>query len=1032
MAMLKYGNAVISTPIVSPDKWVEKKAGPVGRIKVAKNVLAAYDPSKWLLTHSTIMASVDVEDPDSKKEEGYLIKPEYSIFVNNNGDSWERNLLKIASKTFLGADNFLEHVQLGELSKGKVIDMALREVPFMKKDGKDLTALYVDILIATSREHKDLISQIISGEYNALSMGCFKEGTEITLSDGTKRRIEDILPGDLVITHTGKKGYVNNVQRIYKKENIFKIKFQGDYKEIYVTKEHPFWAFKRDRLCACGCGTHINSIVRGGNNEFMHSKYATGHYSRVVNPNPKILKFNTKDDISISEKLKLSWVEAKDLKENDFLSYPISDYVENDYNATVDKARLLGYFAAEGSYVKEVSIEGEENEYAVRCKVCGRLYNTLITHIKSHKLTTKEYKDTYPGAALKANKNYNFIKSSRNESVSDTGLIKTRRNVGLEFSLGEHEYNTVNKEICDLAKQVFPNASVLRYKNAVKVISEEACSFMKDYCGEYSDRKKFIDKVLYWPVEIQKHLVATWLIGDYSYTVSKDMSDQFRFILSRCGVRYNSYKEDEKEYTCNVTKTINGSDDSIVTYSGMKKASYYHQINTIGFSRIKSELNYAFLYNHKKLKENINKVTKSYASYNDKYMLRKIESIEEVPFEGFVYNLEVEGDNSYIANDAAVHNCQIRFSLCSQCGNKAEDDTQACKHVRFFKNNYFYDKNGVKRIIAELCGHKDDESSCKFIDASWVRKPAFEGAVLRNILDVSGTNSDISEKIKNVINIPAFEAKPGMYLKAAASKIASDIVREITSDEKGGKVPPLPPKDATPPSGGELPPPPDDTGFPEASPEAAGGDLTTDTPSTGGAGAPPSAGPLGDTLGAPGQAGGDQGAEPHVDEPLTDATVKEVKDLIKKEVLNDIRKEILKEQAKKGEEKYPTDVGNESNDNLISKESMNKIIESSKKISNKRLLNGLVILSNTHNWKEFKKYGYSRNDLLGILYYLDKSINKNHIGHDAIKALSNIKLAGSDLKEFFTELVIEIDRAPSKYEAKKLASWGKILSDFEK
>ena len=70
--------------------------------------------------------------------------------------------------------------------------------------------------------------------------------------------------------------------------------------------------------------------------------------------------------------------------------------------------------------------------------------------------------------------------------------------------------------------------------------------------------------------------------------------------------------------------------------------------------------------------------------------------------------------------------------------------------------------------------------------------------------------------------------------------------------------------------------------------------------------------------------------------------------------------------------------------------------------------------------------------MLGILYYLDKSLNKNQVGSDAVKALSNIKLAGSDLEGFFTELILEIDREPSRYEAKKLATWGKILSNFDR
>ena len=93
MAMLRFGHAAVVNKVVCPGKWVDNVV-PKGRIVVAKDVVAQFDPSKWLLSHVTIMASVDVDRADpSDPKSNYLIKPEYSIFVNNNGDSWERRKL---------------------------------------------------------------------------------------------------------------------------------------------------------------------------------------------------------------------------------------------------------------------------------------------------------------------------------------------------------------------------------------------------------------------------------------------------------------------------------------------------------------------------------------------------------------------------------------------------------------------------------------------------------------------------------------------------------------------------------------------------------------------------------------------------------------------------------------------------------------------------------------------------------------------------------------------------------------------------
>lgn len=546
MAMLKFGTAAVATPIVCPGKWVDKKVTP-GRIVVAKQVIAKYDPSKYLLSHATIMASVDVDQADSDDpKSNYLIKPPYSIFVNNNGDSWERELLRAASKSFIGADNYVEHVQISDLSKGKVIDVALREVPFTKdQDGKDLTSLYVDILIATDRKHKDIIDKIVNGEYSALSMGCL-----------------------------------------------------------------------------------------------------------------------------------------------------------------------------------------------------------------------------------------------------------------------------------------------------------------------------------------------------------------------------------------------------------------------------------------------------------------------------------------------------IAFSRCSQCGRTIEDESQACKHVRYFKNNTFLDKNGQKRIVAELCGDKEKPESCKFIDASWVRKPAFEGAVLRNLVE---PGADVSEKLQKAVSSPSFEYAPGMYLKAA-SAAAKAIVNEIEAADE--KKPELPKDDiGFPPASPEGDAPPADAPPSDAPPADA---PPADAPP---ADAPPADAPPADTAPAEGAGGASLGGkmgeppapETTVEEPKADATVQELKDMVKKQLMNQIRRELLKDQAGQGgASPRPVEMENASNNSLVKQASLKSLIADTKRMGNHRLYNGLMILANLKDWKEFKKYGYTKNDVLGILHYMDTKLSSQPVGKDAVKAISKMKIASGSLVPFFTEVIVETGRKPDRNESRKMASWVKILSKFDK
>ncbi len=111
MAFLKYAHASIVKPAISLSGWDEVRAktasvGPVFGAPPNKVSLQKYDPARYMLSHATIIASVDTENTGlplgrqlvdgfqiDRRWDDFFITPKTSRYINNNGDSWERRLL---------------------------------------------------------------------------------------------------------------------------------------------------------------------------------------------------------------------------------------------------------------------------------------------------------------------------------------------------------------------------------------------------------------------------------------------------------------------------------------------------------------------------------------------------------------------------------------------------------------------------------------------------------------------------------------------------------------------------------------------------------------------------------------------------------------------------------------------------------------------------------------------------------------------------------------------------------------------------
>lgn len=104
-----------------------------------------------------------------------------------------------------------------------------------------------------------------------------------------------------------------------------------------------------------------------------------------------------------------------------------------------------------------------------------------------------------------------------------------------------------------------------------------------------------------------------------------------------------------------------------------------------------------------------------------------------------VYDLTVDGDESYIADGIAVHNCSVEYSLCSICHNKAASVDEYCQHIKYKKGKKFSGK-AKDMITGEVKVFKDadvyeENYGIKFIELSAVGDPACKTCYIDGVID---------------------------------------------------------------------------------------------------------------------------------------------------------------------------------------------------------------------------------------------------------------------------------------------------------
>jgi hypothetical protein len=327
----------------------------------------------------------------------------------------------------------------------------------------------------------------------------------------------------------------------------------------------------------------------------------------------------------------LEWINAEDVDKRDYVVYPISHEEVPAPHITEEKARLIGYFLAEGSFIKYTNT----NEDTYKSGIAFSFGNT--------------------------EKDKPFI-----EEVTEL-LFK-------EFNVKVNKY--ITKDTPEKRKKF----KETQHKNfnfgcaELRVNSKSIAQFFEFYCNEYAKCKCLPDEVFTWPKNLQEHLLAAYFNGDGTFvndgngnsdrisvvTVSEVLIYQISYLLKRLGIP-NALYSSFYEYMDNPTYTI--------------EIRGHYQNKLYG------------KWCYPKPRDTSNNTSQSYSlsRVSDDFIFMPIMGIEHYYYKGPVYNLEIESDNSYIANGVSVHNCNVAYSVCSACGNEARFANEYCSHLSTYK-----------------------------------------------------------------------------------------------------------------------------------------------------------------------------------------------------------------------------------------------------------------------------------------------------------------------------------------------------------
>ncbi len=297
----------------------------------------------------------------------------------------------------------------------------------------------------------------------------------------------------------------------------------------------------------------------------------------------------------------ITWLEAQDVEVNSFLMFPVLN------NDTKPRTEILVERIAE--YIDGNGKQRRDSWWSRNFPINKDLM-TIIGYYLAEGYEGFKYKTPRPHRK----KVYGHVHFSFGKSLI------------------EHQYAS---EVIEAAKNLGFNSrlDLNQYGIKVTVFSTLLMSFIKEHFGVYSYGKHLPNWIYDCPKELLEELLRTYLNGDghkasqihWSVSsISRELIEDMRLVSLKLGYRTDIHLHGNK----NATDTIQGR-------------------------TVKIRQSYTLLIKEHNKDSNCGRGS---PKTSDLQFLR-VRSVERLPYDGKVYNLEVEEDNSYVTTSGIVHNC---------------------------------------------------------------------------------------------------------------------------------------------------------------------------------------------------------------------------------------------------------------------------------------------------------------------------------------------------------------------------------------